>query len=173
MITPKRDIQTVKPDGKPVAKLIDGVTFKEMRTQVDERGFLCEMYDSRWDWHKDPLVYSYVISVRPGIIKGWAVHKKHEDRYFVISGDLEVVLYDGRKDSPTKGLVSKIYLTDSNRRLMNIPIGVWHATRNVGLSDVILVNFPTICYSHENPDKYRLPLNTKKIPYSFKNPVGW
>lgn len=153
--------------------MIHGVTFKDLTTHVDDRGYVCELYDSRWTWHKDPLVFSYAFTIRPGMIKGWSVHKKHEDRYCILLGEIQVVLYDGREDSPTKGLVSVIYLTEYRRRLMNIPAGVWHANRNVGSKDVIVVNFPTMSYDHADPDKYRLPLDTDQIPYRFDNPRGW
>jgi dTDP-4-dehydrorhamnose 3,5-epimerase len=169
----KKDKQTVEPDGTPLKKLPDGVTFKNVKTHVDDRGFVCEMFDKRWTWHKKPLVFSYVYTVRPGMIKGWGMHKKHEDRYFILFGDMEVVLFDDRKKSKTKGLLSKVYLSESNRRLMNIPSGVWHANRNVGEKDVVVVNFPTIPYDHADPDKYRLPLDNDKIPFKFENPKGW
>jgi dTDP-4-dehydrorhamnose 3,5-epimerase len=169
----KKDKQTVTPDGEETAKLIHGVSFKEVPTHVDDRGFVVEMYDSRWTWHDSPLVFSYTYSIRPGIIKGWGMHKKHEDRYFILFGEMELVMYDARKKSPTKGLVSKIYMSEFNRRLVNIPAGVWHANRAIGLKDTVVVNFPTICYDHKDPDKYRLPVNTKKIPYRFDNPKGW
>lgn len=169
----KKDQRTVTEDGKDIEIVPEGVKFKEVRTHVDDRGSLCEMFDSRWIWHDSPLVFSYMFTVRPGIIKGWGMHKKHEDRYFIMYGKLEVILYDARKKSKTYGMISKVYLTEYNRRLMSIPVGVWHAIKNVGERDVVLTNFPTICYSHKSPDKYRLPLNTKKIPYKFDNPKGW
>lgn len=168
-----QDKQTVTPDGKPTNQLIHGVTFKELTTHIDDRGSVCEMYDSRWTWHKDPMVFSYMFTIRPGVAKGWGMHKKHEDRYFIMSGEMMVVLYDDRPKSPTKGLVNKIFLSEFNRRLMNIPIGVWHADQNIGSKDCVVVNFPTICYDHADPDKYRLPLNTNKIPYKFVNVHGW
>lgn len=169
----RKDKQTVTEEGELIRPLPEGVKFKDVITHVDDRGTVCEMFDSRWDWHKDPLIFSYVYTVRPGVIKGWGMHKKHEDRYFILFGDLEIVLYDARKNSLTKGQVFKIYLSQSKRRLMSIPAGIWHANRNIGLQDAVVVNFPTICYNHKDPDKYRLPLNTKKIPYKFENPVGW
>ena len=169
----EKDKQTVTPEGKPLQKLPEGVKIREIPTQVDERGFVVEMYDLRWKWHPAPLVFSYAFSIRPGMIKGWGVHKKHEDRYFILFGEMETVLYDERESSPTKGLVSKIYLTEYNRRLISIPAGVWHADRNVGNKDVVVVNFPTIPYDHEDPDKHRLPLDTDKIPYKFDTPKGW
>jgi dTDP-4-dehydrorhamnose 3,5-epimerase len=71
MATPRQDKQTVTPDGEPTQKLPEGVTFKEVITQVDDRGSVCEMFDPRWGWHSDPLVFAYTFTIRPGIIKGW------------------------------------------------------------------------------------------------------
>lgn len=167
-----RDVQTVTPSGQSIVPLPAGVTFKEVVTHVDDRGHVVEMYDPRWDWHSDPLVFVYSFTIRPGHVKGWGMHKMHEDRYFLMSGEMEVVLYDDRPDSPTKGMVSKIYLSEYNRRLMNIPAGIWHADHNVGSKDAVMVNFPTIQYDHTNPDKYRLPLDTDLIPHKFENIQG-
>ena len=173
MATPKKDDQTVSKEGKQLGKLPHGVQFRESPTHFDARGSVVEMFDERWEWPKDPLVFSYCYTVRPGKVKGWGMHKKHEDRYFILFGELEVVLYDDRPKSPTYKLLSKVYLTEKNRRMMNIPVGIWHASHNIGQTDAVVVNFPTIGYNHENPDKYRLPLDTKKIPHSFKTPLGW
>lgn len=169
----RKDKQTVTQDGVSIRPQIHGVAFKNAVTHVDDRGAVCEMFDSRWTWDKNPMVFSYMFTIRPGMTKGWGMHKKHEDRYFIMFGEMEIVLYDARKNSPTRGLVSKVYLSEHNRQLMNIPAGVWHANRNVGNTDVVVVNFPTIPYDHKDPDKYRLPLKTKKIPYKFNNPNGW
>ncbi len=168
-----QDKQIVTTHGEGVQTLPAGVTFHDVRTHVDERGVVCEMFDTRWGWHNDPLVFTYFYTIRPGVIKGWGIHKKHEDRYFILFGEMEVVLYDERPESSTCGQVSKVVMSEYRRQLMNIPAGVWHANRNIGNKDVVVVNFPTILYDHENPDKYRLPLNNDKIPYKFDNPKGW
>ncbi|HYH87473.1 MAG TPA: dTDP-4-dehydrorhamnose 3,5-epimerase family protein [Pyrinomonadaceae bacterium] len=173
MLTPKQDVQTVKSSGESVQQLPDGVTFHDVVTHVDERGSVVELFDPRWGWHKDPLVFSYSFTIRPGMVKGWAVHKKHDDRYFILIGEMKVVLYDDRPDSPTYRLVSEIILSEYRRRLMNIPAGVWHADQNIGSKDLVVVNFPTIQYEHDNPDKYRLPLENDYIPYKFDEPRGW
>ena len=173
MTDPIQDKQTVTPDGESIQQVPFGVTFHDVITQVDDRGEICENFDPRWGWHKDPLVFVYSFTIRPGLIKGWGLHKKHEDRYFIMYGDMEVVLYDVRDDSPTKGMVCKIVLSERRRRLMNIPAGVWHADHNIGTKDVLVINFPTIQYDHTSPDKYRLPLDTDQIPYKFENPRGW
>jgi len=173
MPTPEQDVQTVTPQGERVDKLPAGVTFHEVVTHSDERGSVVELYDPRWGWHPDPLVFSYSFTIRPGMIKGWGVHKQHEDRYFIMFGEMEVVLYDDRLDSPTRGLLAKVVMSEYRRRLMNIPAGVWHADRNIGSKDVVVVNFPTTQYDHAAPDKYRLPLNNDHIPHKFDDARGW
>lgn len=167
-----QDRQTVTPAGESLAPLPEGVTFHDVTTHVDDRGWVVEAFDPRWGWHADPLVFSYCFTVRPGYVKGWGIHRRHEDRYFVLFGEFEVVLYDEREDSPTRGLVSKVYLTEHRRRLMNIPAGIWHADHNVGSKDAVMINFPTIPYDHASPDKYRLPLDTDRIPYRFEGIRG-
>ena len=173
MPEPIRDRRTVTPAGEAVAPLPAGVTFHDVPTHLDERGAVVELFDPRWDWCPDPLVFVYSFTIRPGFIKGWGLHKEHEDRYFLLFGEMQVVLYDERPDSPTEGLVAEVVLSEHRRRLMNIPAGIWHADRNLGSTDVVVVNFPTIPYDHSNPDKYRLPLDTDQIPYRFEGVRGW
>jgi dTDP-4-dehydrorhamnose 3,5-epimerase len=169
----KKDVATTTSEGVSLAKLPDGVTFKEIPTHIDERGSVFELYDLRWDWHPEPLVFSYAYTVRPRVVKGWSLHKEHEDRYFIMSGELEVVFFDARPESSTYQQISKVVLSEFNRRIMNIPRYVWHAVHNIGLKDAMVVNFPTIPYDHDDPDKYRLPLDTDQIPYRFENVRGW
>ena len=170
---PVRDRAMVGADGVPLARVPHGVLFRDSPAQLDVRGSIRELYDLRWDWHPDPLVFVYCFTIRPGMIKGWGMHKEHDDRYFVLRGEMEVVLYDERAESPTFGLVASIVLSEYQPRLMSIPAGIWHADRNLGQDDVMVINFPTIPYDHSNPDKYRLPLDTDRIPYRFDQQRGF
>jgi dTDP-4-dehydrorhamnose 3,5-epimerase len=168
----RRDQQMATPQGQLVRRLTDGVRIRPLPTIMDQRGSVCELFDPRWGWHPDPVVFSYFFTIRPGTVKGWNLHREHEDRYALIFGEMELVLFDPRPDSPTCGEVCKIALSALNRCLVNVPTNVWHADHNVGSTDAIVVNFPTRPYDHANPDKYRLPLDTNLIPYSFGNATG-
>jgi dTDP-4-dehydrorhamnose 3,5-epimerase len=162
-----RDSATVTSEGRSTSSLPEGVVLRDLVTHLDERGTVCELLDPRWKWHPDPLVFAYTFSIRSGMIKGWGMHKTHDDRYSLLSGELLLVLFDDRAGSGTRGQVFRIVLSAFHRQLINIPAGVWHANQNVGSDDVIVVNFPTAPYDHAHPDKYRLPINTDKIPYHF------
>lgn len=164
------DRQTVTPDGKPVMRLTEGVKIRDLTTHVDERGSVAELFDPRWQFHDEPLVFAYSFTIRPGYVKGWNLHKQHEDRYCLLQGEMELVLYDPRPESRTYGEVCKISLNAYHRRLVNVPRNVWHADHNIATTDVVAVNFPTTQYDHANPDKYRLPIDTDLIPHRF--PAG-
>lgn len=159
-----RDTETVTSTGQRIAALPEGMVVHDLVTHVDERGTVCELYDLRWGVNPDPLVFAYLFTIRPGMAKGWGIHREHEDRYAFLGGELELAFYDAREDSLTAGRESRLFLSAYDRKLLTIPRGVWHAERNVGDVDVQVVNFPTIPYDHANPDKYRLPLDTAELP---------
>lgn len=168
----RRDGQMVTKEGQPVRRLTEGVRIRPLTLHSDQRGSVIELFDPRWAWHSDPLVFAYCFTIRPGVVKGWNLHREHEDRYALIQGDMELVLYDARPESSTCGEVCTITLSGQQRCLVNVPRNVWHADHNIGTTDVLVMNFPTIPYDHSNPDKYRLPIDTDLIPYSFGNAIG-
>jgi dTDP-4-dehydrorhamnose 3,5-epimerase len=169
----RRDRQTVSAEGRSIDRLTDGLTIRPLVTHVDERGSVTELFDPRWDWHPDPLVFAYTFTIRPGVAKGWNLHREHEDRYAVLQGELALILFDPRPESATCGQVCRLVFGEQNRSLVNIPKNVWHADHNIGSRDVLVVNFPTTQYDHASPDKYRLPLDSPLIPYSFAGVRGW
>jgi dTDP-4-dehydrorhamnose 3,5-epimerase len=136
-------------------------------TQLDERGSVCEIYSPAWGFTDEPVVWLYETRIRPGQIKGWVLHLEQDDRLFFSTGDIKAVLYDARPGSPTSGRLNVRCFGDMDRALLRIPAGVYHALQNVGDRDAVFLNLPTQPYRHEEPDKYRLPLDTPEIPYTF------
>jgi len=165
---PKKDTQTVDADWQSISPRIHGVEIKFLPTIPDDRGTLCEVFRPAWGVHPDPLVYVYQVTIRPGQIKGWVKHAKQDDRIFVSMGTCQVVLYDERDGSPTRGMLNELFFSHHNRALFTIPAGVWHALRAVGSEDVLFINMPTRAYDYADPDKFRLPLVNDLIPFRFK-----
>jgi dTDP-4-dehydrorhamnose 3,5-epimerase len=165
-----RDRPTVTNAGQPMRRLTDGVRMRPLPSHFDARGSVTELFDPRWDFHPDPFVFSYFFTIRPGVVKGWNLHERHEDRYALVKGELELVLYDPREGSPAFQEICVIRISEANRCLVTVPRNVWHADYNVGSEDLIVVNYPTMAYDHAAPDKLRLPIDTPLIPYRF--PAG-
>ena len=164
-----REHATVTAGGERLHTVPDGVVLRDLVTHVDDRGSLCELVDERWAEIEEPITSSYMWTVRPGVIKGWNIHRETIDRYGLLFGQVEIVLYDERAGSPTEGLVAQLFLTDLRRQTLRIPAGVWHAIRGLGTTDAILVNFPTVLYDHADPDKYSIAVDDPRIPFQFSS----
>jgi dTDP-4-dehydrorhamnose 3,5-epimerase len=169
-----RDGATVTAEGVSLQEMIDGFASRDLTTHTDERGTVCELYDMRWNFHAAPVDFAYCFTIRPGFVKGWNLHKEHEDRYIVLQGELQLVLYDPRPESPTYGKICTTVSSEHRRRVITFPRDVWHADFNIGTKDAFVVNLPTQPYDHNSPDKYRLPIDTPLIPYKFPPEArGW
>jgi dTDP-4-dehydrorhamnose 3,5-epimerase len=172
MLRPQRDAQTVTPAGDLVRPLLDGVIVRPAVTIADDRGELCEIFNPAWQLDDQPLVYVYQATIRPGKVKGWVVHREQDDRLFSSMGHLKIVLYDDRADSASYQRINEIFVGERNRALVLIPRGIYHAVQNIGQTEAVFMNLPSRPYQHDHPDKYRLPLDTDLIPYSFAPTVG-
>ena len=170
----KKDASTVTPQGVRKAPLIHGVVIRPAVTHVDERGTICEINQNSWSLNETPLVAVSLYTIRPGVAKGWVVHREQDDRNFLVRGRVKWVLYDDRPQSPTYHLLSEVHVSDYNRALLIIPRGVFHAVQNVGAEEAVIVDMPSVPFNHDNPDKYRLPLQNDFIPYHFEGvTLGW
>jgi dTDP-4-dehydrorhamnose 3,5-epimerase len=169
-------VPAVRPPNVRVQNVeIEGVVLNGTAVIGDDRGILLELVDTRQPYWHEGVPYVYMGTCRPGRAKGWGMHKAHSDRYMIVAGEMLLVLFDDRDDSPTRGVVQEFYLTRDGLNQLCIPPGVWHAHLNPGAVDLIFVNAPTQHYQHGDPDKWRLPLENDKIPYSFEKTqrLGW
>jgi dTDP-4-dehydrorhamnose 3,5-epimerase len=153
---------------------IDGVVLNQTAIVGDDRGVILELIDLSQPYWSEGAPYVYMGSCRPKRAKGWGMHKLHIDRYMVLWGEMVLVLYDAREGSPTHGVVQEFFMSRDGLNQLTIPAGVWHAHYNPGESDLIFANAPTHPYQHDNPDKWRLPIDTDQVPYVFKAELlGW
>jgi dTDP-4-dehydrorhamnose 3,5-epimerase len=169
MIIGTQDKQSITIDGKVLLNDIDGLIIHHTPPIIDERGEVVEVYRPTWGLSNEPLVYTYMVSIRPNAIKGWVVHSLQDDRIFVMNGVQLWAFFDNREDSPTYKNFLKITITDRNRALIIIPKGVYHAVKNIGNVEAQFINMPTRPYDRENPDKYRLPIKNEIIPFDFSD----
>jgi dTDP-4-dehydrorhamnose 3,5-epimerase len=162
----ERDAPSVDAEGRPRASL-EGVITRPAKLHVDHRGNLMELVNFSDPFWEEPVVHAYAITVAPGHIKGWGMHRVQADRYVAISGLLRVVLYDGREDSPSFQQFAEFWFSSEAPGFLRIPPGVWHADQNAGSEPCRVLNFPTHAYDPEAPDKYRIDAASGEIPFDF------
>jgi dTDP-4-dehydrorhamnose 3,5-epimerase len=160
------DQPTVGADGRRLGG-IDGVVAALLSPHVDHRGSLFEIVNFDHSFWQEPVVYVYGVTIRPGRIKGWGMHKLQTDRYLIAAGSVRVVLYDGRDGSATRDRFEVHNLLGSVPSLLAIPPGVWHADQNWGDDDALIVNFPTRPFNRDAPDKYRIDPHSGEIPFDW------
>ena len=164
----QKDPQIITETWEKIDPLIDGVVVREVRHVPRDHGVITELYRPQWDPTGMPVVHAYQSRLYPGAIGAWSCHARTVDRLFVNQGNLKVVLYDGRKESRTAGMVNELYVGDARPALVILPIGVWHGLQNLGDGDALILNFPSEAYNYADPDHYRLPFDTTEIPYTWK-----
>jgi dTDP-4-dehydrorhamnose 3,5-epimerase len=146
--------------------LIDGVGVWELKPIPDERGWLMELLRSDWDiFQKFGQVY--LTTVYPGVVKAWHYHKKQTDLMACVKGMVKIALYDSRKSSPTHKQVYEVFSGDRKPILVKIPPLVYHGFKATGGETAYIINIPTELYNYKEPDEFRLPPDTKQIPYDW------
>jgi dTDP-4-dehydrorhamnose 3,5-epimerase len=151
---------------------IAGVHVREVLHVPRDHGIITEIYRPEWDPTGLPVVHAYQSRLFPGAIGAWSCHAVNIDRLFVNQSLVKVVLYDARKDSPTYGRINEFHIGDPRPTFMVLPPGVWHGLQNLGPIDALVINFPSNAYDYEDPDHYRLPLDTDAIPYRWSGLAG-
>lgn len=146
---------------------IKGVVIKQLKRFCDDRGFFEEVLRSDENLLEKFGQTSYT-ETYPGVIKAFHWHKLQDDLWFVVRGMAQIVLYDLREDSQTKGTTQVIYAGEDNPVLVVIPKGVAHGYRVLGNEKVGLLYHTTEPYNAANPDEERIPFDDPKIGFNWE-----
>lgn len=146
---------------------IQGLHFHETKNVLTEKAVIREGYRKDWGLHEHEIRHMISVTGWPGEVLGWHKHLIQTDHIFVVHGTFQGVLYDDRDDSPTRGAIAQMRLSDLRPGVLVIPPGIWHAFRNLTPEPAILINYFDREYDYEDPDEYKLPLDTDLIPYRF------
>jgi dTDP-4-dehydrorhamnose 3,5-epimerase len=149
-----------------MADEIEGVWIKDLKVIPDERGRLMEILRND-DEGFDRFGQVYLSTVRPGVVKGWHLHRIQEDLVCCVKGMVKLAMYDAREGSPTHGLVREVFIGDHNPQLVRIPAGVYHGWKCISDDEAYVINVPNEPYNRESPDEYRAAWDSPDIPYSW------
>ena len=162
-----KDHQSATPDWQILQDLIDGVQVRETKNVLTRKGVTTEIFRKGWAVNGTEVGAIKHFLLNPGAIVAWQMHEFQTDHIFVPSGTIKLVLYDGRENSTTNGRINVFHLGLLRPTLIGFPPGIWHGFQNLSQEMSSFINFCDTPYCYENPDEWRLPPDTPKIPYRF------
>jgi len=147
--------------------MIDGVIVKPLRTIPDDRGPIRHMIRSDWSEFSGfgEVYFSYI---EPKAIKAWRKHTRMTMQLAVPSGAVNIVLYDGRTDSPTFEVIQKVQLgieAGADYSLLVVPPGIWNGFQGIAPQQSLVVNCASI--PHDPDEAKSLPPDSGQVPYSW------
>jgi dTDP-4-dehydrorhamnose 3,5-epimerase len=158
--------------GKLRMKPLHGVQFRPTRPVPHEDGHVTEVARASWqELESDPVVQVHITTTMAGRTRAWGLHQHSTDRLFVVTGLVKIVIFDGRKSSPTYGGINEFAVSEKNPGLLIIPPNLYHGWRNIGIAEAVIINMPSEEYNYERPDALDLPwdgeLAQHLIPYRW------
>lgn len=145
--------------------MINGVTITPLRQILDERGKVMHMLRNDSDIFVR-FGEIYFSCIYPGSVKAWHIHKKMTLNYAVPFGHIKFVLYDDRKNSPTKGELLEIFLGPDNYCLVTVPPMIWNGFKGLGNETAIVANCASMPHDSKEIER-RDPLDPS-IPYNWE-----
>ncbi|MFO0973104.1 MAG: dTDP-4-dehydrorhamnose 3,5-epimerase family protein [Phycisphaerae bacterium] len=151
--------------------IIDGVRARLARVLPDERGRLGEIFRADDPWF-EKFGQVYFTTTYPGVVKAWHFHRLQTDHFFVVRGCVKLAMYDARENSPTRGEVNEVFLSEHRPALVRIPPGVYHGWMCVSDCECCVINVTSECYNHAQPDEFRADPHANDIPYVWARRDG-
>jgi dTDP-4-dehydrorhamnose 3,5-epimerase len=146
---------------------ISGVQVKDVRNMLTANSAIAEAYRQDWGLHDRQIRHIITVSVWPGAVLAWHLHRIQTDHLFAVSGTFQAALYDDREDSPTYRVLNVLRLSNLRPGVLVIPPGVWHGFKNLTGQEAHFINYFDHAYRYDDPDEYKLPPDTDLIPFSF------
>lgn len=152
--------------GVKIKKLIVHQDVPDTGNPQEKPGFLLEVL--RVD---DGLLKKFGQSVftisYPGAVKGFHLHERQDDLWFVATGRILVALHDLRPNSPTYQQTDTMSAGGGDYKLILIPAGVAHGYKVLGSEPVLMFYHTTETYNPKNPDEKRIPWNDPEIGFDW------
>ena len=144
--------------------MIKGIKITKLKIIPDERGKVMHMM------RNDSPVFKnfgevYFSTIYENKIKAWHLHKESHLNYVCVAGEVKLVLFDDRKDSPTKNQYQEIFLSPNNYFLVTIPPNVWNGFKGLGKKESIIANCLTL--PHNEKEMIRKDPKDKYFGYNW------
>ncbi|MDP2593167.1 MAG: dTDP-4-dehydrorhamnose 3,5-epimerase family protein [bacterium] len=150
--------------------MIEGLIIKEIKSHHDATGFFAELAKEGEESFREIKQTSYS-ETYPGVIKAFHKHDYWE-LWVVVKGVAEIALYDGRKQSQSKGEKQRIVAGEKNLLLLAIPPNVAHGYRALNNASVGILYHAAFAYDPKNPGIENIPYDSPEIGFDWSAPHG-
>jgi dTDP-4-dehydrorhamnose 3,5-epimerase len=147
--------------------MIHGVEIKHLITNPDSRGFFRELVRATDSFFGEGFGQWSHSRMERNVVKAWHFHHRQVDWWYVAMGELEVVLYDLREDSPSHRERMVFPLGESAPAVVRIPPGVAHGCR-VQSPEAHLFYITSRTYDPQDEGRY--PFDSDAVPHSWGDP---
>jgi dTDP-4-dehydrorhamnose 3,5-epimerase len=144
--------------------MIEGILIKELKVFKDERGQVMHMM--RCDdgiFSKFGQVYFSVTNA--GVTKAWKRHLRMTQHFAVPQGNIQLVIYDDRPNSSTKGQIQEIFLGEDQYQLIRIPPMLWYGFKCLGKESAMIANCSDI--PHDPNESEACSMDDPKVPFTW------
>jgi dTDP-4-dehydrorhamnose 3,5-epimerase len=145
--------------------MIKGVKIIKKKQIFDERGKIMHMLSIK-DKEFKKFGEIYFSCTYPRTVKAWHLHKKMTVNYSIILGKIKLVLFDDRVNSPTKGKIQEIFMSNESHSLVCVPPLIWNGFKSMENKTSIVANCSDI--PHNEKEIVRRKYDDKYIPYNWK-----
>ena len=136
--------------------MINGVKINELETHNDERGFFREIVRFPKIFKDFPVGQISHSLVNEGIVKAWHGHTYQYQWNYIITGIINVALYDNRVESQTYKETMEFTVEDVQPKLYFFPPGVLHGYKCIQ-GPVHMIYVTSGIYDLE--DEVRMPMH--------------
>ena len=123
------------------------LNIKKLVVKKDDRGWLAEIIRS--DDVDSTFGQILITTALPGKTKGNHYHKRKKEWYCVIKGKGLLRLKDLKTDE-----VKDLILDAEDLKLVEMPLNVAHAIKNVGNQELFLLAYVSESFNLQDPDTY-------------------
>ncbi|MBI2431163.1 MAG: WxcM-like domain-containing protein [Candidatus Levybacteria bacterium] len=125
-----------------LARLEDTKKVSTFDLSGTENGFLTELYK------EGNKTVAYLTSVKPGMFKGYHLHRVRAARYVILRGKMKIVLY-----KPGSGEKEEYVLDANTPQRLFIPKDIATGLLNIGTDEAWLINYPDPPYDPDLKDE--------------------
>lgn len=155
-----------------VVTMIEGVRIKKLVRHGTDKGNFMELVRD-----DDGLLEQFgqvsISTTFPGIIKAFHWHEQQDDAWYVVKGNVQVVLHDLRKDSNTYKETHVLFAGELYEpQVIVIPKGIAHGYKVLGDGPVVMLYMTTKSYNAKDPDERRIPFDDPGIGFDWDRKYG-